>query len=99
CGSAKRMRAISPAENTKDNVFSTNTTSRPKYAASTPPTAKPITKLKDQVVELSALAAATSSGWTMFGITALRPGSKKAHSTVSRNSSRYISQTSEGWRI
>src|ERR1019366_9603859 len=81
------MRRISHADPKNDSEFSTNTASRPSVTMANPPTAAPIAKLMDQVVDDSALADGISSGEVMFGITAERPGSNNPQQTVSQNSS------------
>src|ERR1019366_6542649 len=93
CGSSKRMRAIKVADSTKESELMTNTVSRPKIAATNPPSADPIAKLKDHVVEDNPLATTTSGPAVIFGTTAERAGSNSAHISVSQNSSRYNSQT------
>src|ERR1700692_4950747 len=95
CGSAKCMPAMSIAEAKKDKALSTKTASRPKKAATTPPTDAPINRLTDHVAEESVLATRTSSLAAMLGTTELRAGSKNAAIMVSASSNGYTSQTVE----
>src|ERR1051326_3255186 len=71
-GSGKCIPLIRAAEARKETAFSRNTVLRPKYAATTPPTAAPIIRLTDQVAEESVLATNTSLLSAILGITALR---------------------------
>ncbi len=81
------MPAISKAEARNDSALSTNTASRPKKAATTPPTEAPIRRFTDHVAEDRVLAMSTSPFAAMFGITELRAGSKNAAMMVSAKSS------------
>ena len=68
----------------KEIELTMNTVLRPNAAASRPPIAEPIARLKLHVVELSAFATSTSFlPRVMFGISAWRPGSNNAQKTVS----------------
>ena len=87
CGSAKCIPPIRMAEAKKDSALRMNTVSRPKKAATTPPTEAPINRFTDHVAEESVLAMSTSPRAAMFGITELRAGSKKAAMMVSASSS------------
>ena len=86
------MRRIRFAESTNESELMIKTVSRPKAAATNPPSAAPMAKLNDQVVEESAFATTTSLSAAMFGTTADRAGSNSAHITVSQNSSAYSNQ-------
>src|SRR3712207_6057372 len=87
------MARSSNAETTKDSELMTKTASRPNAAASKPPRPDPSESETLHVTDDKALATRDSSGVAvMFGMTALRPGSKKAQNTVSRKSRTYSSQ-------
>ena len=58
----------------------------PKKAATTPPTEAPINRFTDHVAEESVFAMRTSPFVAIFGITALRAGSKNAAISVSASS-------------
>ena len=61
-----------------------NATSRPATAVTTPPIDAPTASIADHVALASALAGSSSSSLVMFGIVAVRAGSKKAEApTVS----------------
>ena len=62
------------------------TVSRPKNAATTPPTDAPISRFTDHVADDNVLATSTSSSAAILGITALRAGSKNAAIVVSASS-------------
>ena len=78
---------MNTADARNESAFSTNTASRPNKAATTPPTDAPINRFTDHVAEDSVFARMTSSRAAIFGITALRAGSKNAAISVSSNSS------------
>jgi hypothetical protein len=59
------------------------TVSRPKNAATTPPTDAPISRFTDHVADDRVLATRTSFSAEILGITALRAGSKNAVIVVS----------------
>src|SRR5712692_9483122 len=83
CGSAKCIPLMSTAEAKNDSAFRTKTVSRPKKAATTPPTEAPTRRFNDHVAEESVLAMRTSPRSAILGITELRAGSKKAAMEVS----------------
>ena len=56
CGSANCILRIRTADVRNDSALSTNTASRPKNAATTPPTEAPIIRLTDHVADDSVLA-------------------------------------------
>ena len=74
------------AETKNDSALRINTTSRPKKAATAPPTEAPINRFTDHVAEESVFAISTSSLAAILGTTALRAGSKNAAITVSASS-------------
>src|SRR5450631_3135528 len=70
----------------RQNAFGMNTVSRPKNAATTPPTDAPISRFTDHVAADRVFATRTSPSAAMLGITELRAGSKNAAIVVSANS-------------
>src|ERR1700733_10504599 len=94
-GSANRMPRIKKADIKNESALRRNTASRPKKAATTPPTEAPINRLTDQVADERVLAMSTSPLVAMLGITELRAGSKNAAIMVSASNNGYTSQTVE----
>src|SRR5258706_11826754 len=89
---------MSVADNTNESEFKTNTVSRPKNAATGPPSAKPIANVKAHVIEDNALATKVWVPVVIFGTVELCPGSNIAHMSVSQNRSRYKNHTMDGPR-
>src|SRR3981189_2520419 len=85
-GSAKLILLISNADVRNESAFRMKTVSRPKRAATTPPTAAPTSRFTDHVAQDNVLGTSPSSSAAMLGITALRAGSKNADMVVSASS-------------
>ncbi len=66
------------AEKKNEAALTTNATSRPNAAVTTPPTEAPMASMADHVAAESALAGSSSWADVMFGIVAVRAGSKNA---------------------
>ena len=66
------------ADAKNDAALMTNATLRPATAVTRPPIDAPIASIADQVALDSALAGISSSADVMFGIVAVRAGSKNA---------------------
>ena len=70
-----------------DSALRMNTASRPKNAATTPPTEAPMSRFTDHVADESVFATSTSLSAAILGMTELRAGSKNAVIVVSASSS------------
>ena len=66
------------ADTKNDSALTANATCWPKSAVTTPPSDAPMASIADQVALASALAGTSSSGDVMFGMVAVRAGSKNA---------------------
>ena len=73
-----RVQTMKIADQKNDAALIVNATSRPATAVTTPPTDAPTASIADQVALASALAGSNSSSLVMFGIVAVRAGSKNA---------------------
>src|SRR6266849_3596894 len=72
-----RVRAMKNADQKNDAALITNAMLRPSSAVTTPPAEAPMASITDHVALDSALAGSRSSADVMFGIVAVRAGSKK----------------------
>ena len=70
------------AEAKKDSAFRAKAMLRPAAAVTRPPTDAPIASIADQVAAASALAGNNSSADVIFGIVAVRAGSKNAEAAT-----------------
>jgi len=66
------------ADQKNEAALTRNATFRPATAVTTPPSDAPSASIADQVAAASALAGSSSSSDVMFGIVAVRAGSKNA---------------------
>jgi hypothetical protein len=72
------MPTISSADRANEAALTTNATSRPSVAATTPPSAAPTASMTPQVEPISTLASGRSSSSTRFGSEAELVGSNTA---------------------
>src|SRR5688572_24318269 len=77
-----RVRAMKYADAKNDKALMTNATFRPATAATSPPTDAPTASIADHIAADSALAGISSSADVMFGIVAVRAGSKNADAAM-----------------
>src|SRR2546421_9924665 len=72
------VRPMNNADQKNDAALMPNAMSRPAIAVTMPPIDAPSASMADQVALASALAGSSSSSDVMFGIVAVRAGSKNA---------------------
>src|SRR5262245_19704752 len=93
-----RVAAMNHAEQKKDAALSTKATLRPAISVTTPPTEAPTASIADHIALASAFAGSSSSSDVMFGIVAVRAGSKKAAALIVSAMTTYAIHTSPGRR-
>src|SRR4029079_17144766 len=75
---ANRVWLMNNADAKNDSALMTNATFRPAIAVTRPPTDAPTASIAAHVALATALAGISSSALVMFGIVAVRAGSKNA---------------------
>src|SRR3954471_6850600 len=88
-----RVAAMKSADTKNDSELTMNATSRPKTAVTTPPTDAPMASIADHVALDNALAGSSSWADVMFGMVAVRAGSKKACAETAIAVTTYAIQT------